>query len=934
MPLSFLIPLDALDEEIDKPKPLLTLVWLPLLAAAFLVSISLMGYVWFHSLAELFTIVIGIALYLIALHTFTFTRNAFLYCIAVGFFWSSVIDIFHMLTYEGMGKAANFRPDTPPLLWMCARSLQASAFLLAPNFLQKHQLPRGLFALFGLSAVIMVVAVFNGLLPVAWIAGQGLTPIKIAWEWVLIVAFGITALQLMRYHQYIDNSLKQALLGVLALGAGTELCFTWYVEMYGLSNMVGHILKLWAYWAMLWVISQYMLKQPRTLLREQALMLQTVVDQVPGVTLLLQRLTNGIFQMPFVSSGVVHMLELTADDVKQDAARALSRLVPADARVLEQIVDESYASMKPWRATWQLDLPRQGKRWHSGNSSEPNQRPDGSCVWVVTVQDVTDQKIMEQELTRHRDELAHLVEERTDELNKALIQANAAARAKSEFLSNMSHEIRTPLNAIVGLAQVGQRTPHLSVAWPYLAQIQDSGRMLMTLINDVLDMAKIEAGKLRLEMRPIDLNKVFERATKLIRPIAESKGLALNMECSEHLPRSIMGDDTRLIQVLLNLLGNAVKFTEKGEVRLACTSTMTGDSGWLLLSVIDTGVGIGKEQMLRLFHPFEQGDVSTTRHFGGTGLGLTICRQIVELMGGRIDLSSQPGVGSCFTVRLPIEAAILNDIQHRPALDELGSNEPRLAGLRVLAAEDDEVNQWVLRELLQQEGATITVVGRGDLALKLLASPQPFDVFITDLQMPGLNGYETTQGALKLRPQLPVLGLTAFAMPEDRSKCLAAGMFDHISKPIDVDVLIGAVRRALFAATPIPIKGSLAEPLMTSAKPSTLVDWDSLEKSLRKPESQIKFLNTFMANYADVPAKLRQLLQNGDQQEVQRLAHKVQGAAGFLAAKSAHQQARALEERIMHTHTLPSNLIEGLAVTLEGVLVEVAGRIESMALPA
>jgi CheY-like chemotaxis protein/two-component sensor histidine kinase len=497
----------------------------------------------------------------------------------------------------------------------------------------------------------------------------------------------------------------------------------------------------------------------------------------------------------------------------------------------------------------------------------------------------------------------------------------------------MSHEIRTPLNAIVGLAQVGLRTPNLSVAWPYFSQIQDSGRMLTTLINDVLDMAKIEAGKLRLEMRPIELRKVIERATKLVRPLAESKGLTLTVECSEYLPQAITGDDARLIQVLLNLLGNAVKFTERGEVRLAVTNTMTGSSGWLLLSVIDTGVGIGKDQMLRLFKPLEQGDVSTTRHFGGTGLGLTICQQIVEMMGGHIDLSSQPGVGSCFTVRLPIEVAKLTVVQTPPALDPHDSAGLRLAGVRVLAAEDDKVNQWVLRELLLQEGATCTIVERGDLALKLLATPQPFDIFITDLQMPGLNGYETTLGALKLRPQLPVIGLTAFAMPEDRAKCLAAGMFDHISKPIDVDVLVDTLKRTLDWATSEPIADSGPVPLMMPAKASAPVDWHFLEKSLRKPNSQIKFLNTFMANYADVPEKLRQLLKKGDQQEIQLLAHKVQGATGFLAAKSAQQLARAVEERILHTHTLPSDLVDGLAVTLDEVLKEVAARIESMTAP-
>jgi CheY-like chemotaxis protein len=259
----------------------------------------------------------------------------------------------------------------------------------------------------------------------------------------------------------------------------------------------------------------------------------------------------------------------------------------------------------------------------------------------------------------------------------------------------------------------------------------------------------------------------------------------------------MVGDETRLMQVLMNLLSNAIKFTDHGSVRLQAHATGALDESVLTLSVIDTGLGIHPDQIKRMFDPFEQGSAATARQYGGTGLGLTICSQIVELMGGRITVASQPGTGSCFAVHLPVQATVLPAPAPQPATAPLAPGQRRLQGLRVLAAEDDAVNQWVLRELLEQEGALCTLRDSGTAALADLGGAQMFDVLITDIQMPGVNGYETAQQARQLRPALPVLGLSAFAMAEDRQKCLDAGMQDHITKPVDADALVHAILRAL-----------------------------------------------------------------------------------------------------------------------------------------
>jgi signal transduction histidine kinase/DNA-binding response OmpR family regulator len=900
---------------------------LPIAWTLALLIVSQLAPTWFHSLAELFTVVIGISLYLIAVQTFTFTNNRYLLIVAVGFFWSSLIDIFHTLIFEGMARASDYSADTPPLLWLCARSLQVLAFLVAPLWAKKTWPAKWLFAGFGALGLALTAAVFGGLMPTAWVPSQGLTPFKIAWEWLLIGGYAIAALQLFHGPATLSPGLRRSVVVVMALGVATELCFTWYLGMYGASNMLGHVLKLWAYWTMLQVVSQHMLMRPKELLNEQTQLLENVVGQVPGIAFVLKRRPDGSYAIPFVSPGIAALLELSAQDVALDAAPKWSRIVVEDRARILSTLDFCFANQVALNTTWEVFLPQKGRRWHQGNSSVPTLQADGSSELVAYVQDITEQKRMEVELIQHRDQLTAQVGERTKELHQALQRAENAVRVKSEFLANMSHELRTPLNGIVGLAQVGLRTPHFEVAWPYLAQIQDSGHILMSLINDVLDIAKVDAGKLTLEAQPVALLAVLQRAMQLMLPHAQAKKLALDFECDASVPLAILGDETRLMQVLMNLLSNAIKFTEQGSVRLQAQAAGTGELRSLILSVIDTGMGIAPDQIQRLFKPFEQGSAATSRQYGGTGLGLTICSQIVELMGGRITVSSQPGAGSCFSVLLQVQTVALPGPALHPVTAPLAPDQRRLRGLRVLAAEDDPVNQWVLRELLEQEGAVCTLRDSGAEALAELQSGQAFDVLVTDIQMPGLNGYETAQRALQLRPDMPVLGLTAFAMAEDRQKCLDAGMADHITKPLDADVLVCAILLALHreagAALPTP-----AVAVSASALPEkSPVDWTALQKLLHKPASQVQALRTFLDTYASAPSTLRALLQAADHDGLRRLVHKVHGATGMLCAKDTQQQAKALEIHMAQSLDLPGAALGDLADSLALVVAAVEARL-------
>ena len=381
---------------------------------------------------------------------------------------------------------------------------------------------------------------------------------------------------------------------------------------------------------------------------------------------------------------------------------------------------------------------------------------------------------------------------------RARLNAMALANAKSEFLANMSHEIRTPLNGLLGLAQIGLRDTRDTRTVATFAAILNSGRLLLGIVNDVLDFSKIEVGKLRVEQRPISPHALAEEAVGLLRDRAVEKNIALELAFDAALPALCMGDALRTQQVLVNLLSNAIKFTETGSVDVWVGVEPGDDDAQMVYRVTDSGIGIAPEHLKHLFDAFQQADTSTTRRFGGTGLGLAISRRLAELMGGVVQVRSEPGAGSVFELRLPW-VAVADDAPQPPTDSEWGNAPRRLDGVRVLVAEDNEVNQMVLERALEIEGAHATIVGDGRQAVnRVLADGRgAYDVVLMDIQMPEMDGYEATRRILELAPDLPVIGQTAHAMQDERRECLAAGMVDHIAKPIDFRSLVDTIVRHL-----------------------------------------------------------------------------------------------------------------------------------------
>ena len=541
-------------------------------------------------------------------------------------------------------------------------------------------------------------------------------------------------------------------------------------------------------------------------------------------------------------------------------------------------------------------------------------------------------QVRDNELKAHRHHLEEQVAARTAELterseelkrlNAELIEqkdrAEAASRAKSAFLANMSHEIRTPMTAIVGYADM-MLEPAQSGAdrQDCLQTIRRNARHLLELINDILDISKIEAGKMTVERIACDPAQLACDVVSLMRPRAVEKGLSLRLDFDGPIPQRISSDPLRLKQVLMNLIGNAIKFTERGGVVVrscylpgalpkggAPAAAGGANSGMFRVYVTDTGIGMTPEQLARLFQAFTQADDSMTRRFGGTGLGLTISKRLARLLEGDIGVRSEPGAGTTFTIDFatgPLDGVKmiegLNEATLAPSPQRVAPPVGKLRG-RILYAEDGPDNQRLVCAHLRRAGADVAIADNGRVAVQMTET-QKFDLILMDMQMPEMDGYAATSELRRRGMTLPIVALTAHAMAEDRAKCLAAGCTDYLTKPIDRDVLIQTVAGYLNnggKASPVAPQAPAVAPCKVTMPfaPAT----QRLRSVYSDDEAMKDVLQEFVADLPGHVRRMTDLLEAQRLDDLRKLTHQLKGAGGGYGFAAISDYAARAEQSI------------------------------------
>lgn len=634
-------------------------VFLALMVMGILYASSLYSYLLFHGLSEVFSIAVAWGMFMIVWNSRQRIVNNYIIFVGIAYLFIGLMDLMHTFAYKGMNIFPWGESNPAVQLWIASRFLEVFSFYAALLFLRRPIYPRAVFAgYFLLTAALLSSILYFDIFPDCFVEGQGLTGFKKLSEYAISSLLVLYVFILYRKRGSFDPRVFRDLVLAVVFTVMAELAFTFYVSMYGLSNLVGHYFKIFSFYLM---------------------------------------------YRAMIETGLRRPFDLLFRELKSSEEALL---------------------------------------------------------------------------------------EKNESLKDAMVRARQAERARSEFFAKMSHEIRTPMNAIIGLTELTLDTELTEEQREQLQMVSFSAENLLHIINDILDISKMEAGRLEINRIPFDLRELLHKTVMPLRHRAEEKGLRIEMEDNREGNALLTGDPVRLSQVIINLVGNAIKFTEKGYIKVRVEAEESRpEKERLHFYVEDTGIGIAEEAQARIFDLFSQADASTSAEYGGTGLGLSIAHNIVELMGGELMLQSRPGVGSTFHFIITLEKAPWEE--PRESLEAGPEPGPgKACSASILLVEDNLINQKIARRILEKADMSVSVAGDGERAVEMAASGK-YDVILMDYYMPGMNGTEATRILRSRGIKTPIIALTAKALGSDREECLEAGMDDFVSKPVRSNELLG-----------------------------------------------------------------------------------------------------------------------------------------------
>ena len=740
-------------------------------------------YLLFHSSVELFSIFIAITVFIIAINCRDTIRNQYILVVGISYLFVGFIDTLHTLAFKGMPIFTDYDYYAPQF-WIAARYMESLSMLGGFLFIGTNRrvnlpyLVSGyLLVTFGLVSSILYFKIF----PICFVHGSGLTSFKVGSEYIICSIFLLNIFVLRWRHQYFDDKVYSLIQLSMIMMIAMELCFTLYVSdtMSDAFNEAGHLFKVTAFYLIYKAVVVTGLREPINLLfRDLKISERRLIEAQQLVHLGRWKWVFATDQWKWTTE-VFRFLRIS-ESSKPSLALMCETLEQQDQQTLKNLLQLCRENGTPFEHVVHALLST-GEDLFAQIRGEVSRDETGAVDRLVgTLLDVTDEQLL------------------MNSLRAAKEMADSANVAKSVFLANMSHEFRTPLNAILGFSTLMRKDPLLPESLQQnMDIINRSGQHLLTLINDVLDLAKIESGRIHIENTAFDLGNMVRDVTEMMQVRAREKGVQLLIDQSSEFPRYIVGDEIHLRQILINLLGNAIKFTQQGGVSLRL-ATRENKISHLIIEVEDSGSGIAPEDQDRIFEAFTQlGDQGTNK---GTGLGLTITRQFVEMMGGHITLESSLGSGSLFRVDLPLGLATGAEVSNQtaPQIGDVVSLAPGQPDYKVLIVEDQLENQLLLSKLMESVGFLVKVAGDGEQGVKLFKSWHPHFIWM-DRRMPIMDGVEATK-IIRTLPggkDVKIVAVTASAFKEQQAEVQSAGMDDFVRKPYRFNEIYDCIARLL-----------------------------------------------------------------------------------------------------------------------------------------